>query len=123
MKKFLVAAVGMMAVGLSAPASAADLAARPYTKAPPPIVAPIYDWTGFYIGGNGGWAQNHNCVDFLDAAGVAFASGCPENGSLNDCTSAPMRPCEVFIALQWIGTNSVPRCWRSLTTTFRMHWP
>ncbi|MET4034418.1 opacity protein-like surface antigen, partial [Bradyrhizobium sp. RT4a] len=65
MKKILVAAVGMMAAGLSAPASAADLAARPYTKAPPPIVAPIYDWTGFYIGGNGGWAQNHNCVDFL----------------------------------------------------------
>jgi outer membrane immunogenic protein len=76
MKKILVAAVGMMAAGLSAPASAADLAARPYTKAPPPVVAPIYDWTGFYIGGNGGWAQNHNCVDFLDAAGVAVASGC-----------------------------------------------
>ena len=76
MKKILVGAIGAMALGLSAPASAADLAARPYTKAPPVVVAPIYDWTGFYIGGNGGWAQNHNCVDFLDAAGVAFASGC-----------------------------------------------
>jgi len=30
-------------------ASAADLAARPYTKAPPPMIA-IYDWSGFYIG-------------------------------------------------------------------------
>ena len=76
MKKILIGAIGAMALGLSAPANAADLAARPYTKAPPVVVAPIYDWTGFYIGGNGGWAQNHNCVDFLDAAGVAVASGC-----------------------------------------------
>jgi hypothetical protein len=35
MKKFLiVAAAGLTAMGLAAPASAADLAARPYTKAP-----------------------------------------------------------------------------------------
>src|SRR4051812_19281101 len=55
------------------PAMAADMA----VKAPPPApIIPIYNWTGFYIGGNGGWAQNHNCVDFLDAAGVAVASGC-----------------------------------------------
>lgn len=47
-------------------ASAADLAARPYTKAPPPIVSPVYDWTGFYVGGHvgGGWAdQGHTIVD------------------------------------------------------------
>jgi outer membrane immunogenic protein len=51
MKRILLAAVGLVALGMAAPASAADLAARPYTKAPPPMVAPIYDWTGFYIGG------------------------------------------------------------------------
>src|SRR4051812_49673849 len=34
-------------------ANAADLAARPYTKAPP-MVAAIYDWSGFYVGANGG---------------------------------------------------------------------
>ena len=38
---------------------------------PAPYVAPIYDWTGFYIGANGGWVQSHNCVDFLDSAGCA----------------------------------------------------
>ena len=74
MKKFLLGTVGLLALGMAAPASAADLAARPYTKAPPPMVAPIYDWTGFYIGGNGGWGQSRNCWDFLDAFGVAFAS-------------------------------------------------
>ena len=40
-------------VGLgSAPSIAADLAARPYTKAP--ALAAVYDWTGFYIGVNAG---------------------------------------------------------------------
>jgi outer membrane immunogenic protein len=76
MKKFLLGTVGILALlGAAAPASAADLAARPYTKAPPPVVAPIYDWTGFYIGANGGWGQSHSCVDFVTAAGT-FASGC-----------------------------------------------
>src|SRR5665213_3151697 len=58
MKKFLLGTVGMVALGMaSAPASAADLAARPvYTKAPA-MVAAIYDWSGFYIGINGGWGE------------------------------------------------------------------
>jgi outer membrane immunogenic protein len=73
MKKFLMAAVGLGAVGLAAPASAADMAVK---AAPPPMVAPIYNWTGFYIGANGGWGENHNCVDFINGAGVAVASGC-----------------------------------------------
>ena len=80
MKKFLLATVlatvGVMALGVAAPASAADLAPRPYNKAPPPVVTPIYDWTGFYIGGNGGWAQSRNCVDFFDVTGFDFADGC-----------------------------------------------
>jgi outer membrane immunogenic protein len=59
MKKFLLNTVGLVALGL-APASAADLAARPYTKAPPPMVAPYYDWSGFYIGANGGWGSSRD---------------------------------------------------------------
>ena len=76
MKKFLLGTVGLLALGMAAPASAADLAARPYTKAPPPVVAPIYDWTGFYIGANGGWGQAHACWDLIDVTGVTFADGC-----------------------------------------------
>jgi len=77
MKKFLLGTVGLIALGIAAaPASAADLAARPYTKAPPPIAA-LYDWSGFYIGGNGGWGSARKCWDFLTPAGVFFANeGC-----------------------------------------------
>jgi outer membrane immunogenic protein len=56
MKKFLLGTVALIALGATVPALAADLAARPYTKAPPAVYAPIYNWTGFYIGGHIGGA-------------------------------------------------------------------
>src|ERR1700754_346940 len=76
MKYFLLGTVGLVALGIAAaPASAADLPAKPITKAPPPI--PIYDWTGFYIGGNGGWGTQHRCFEALDLTGVSLGSeGC-----------------------------------------------
>ena len=77
MKKFLLGTAGLIALGMAAPASAADLAARPYTKAPPPMVAPIYDWTGFYIGANGGWGQSRNCWDLVNVVVLGtFDEGC-----------------------------------------------
>jgi outer membrane immunogenic protein len=42
-----------ISAALTGSAVAADLAARPYTKAPVPVAA-VYDWTGFYIGANAG---------------------------------------------------------------------
>jgi outer membrane immunogenic protein len=76
MKTFLLGTVGLVALSLSAPASAADLAARPYTKAPP-VIAAVYDWSGFYIGANGGWGSARNCWDFVTPAGTFIgAEGC-----------------------------------------------
>jgi outer membrane immunogenic protein len=75
MKKFLLATVGVLALGMAAPATAADMAARPYTKAPPPVVAPIYDWSGFYIGANGGYATSRNCWSFESFTGLPFTAG------------------------------------------------
>ena len=70
MKKFLLGTVGLVALGMaSAPASAADLAARPVYKAPP-MVQTVYDWSGFYIGINGGWAQTNDRR--IDAGGALF---------------------------------------------------
>ena len=76
MKKFWLSALAIL--GMAHHASAADLTARPYTKAPPqppaPVVA-IYDWTGFYIGANGGWGQARNCWDFVTPTGTV-RDGC-----------------------------------------------
>lgn len=52
--KLVVALAVFSALGIGT-ASAADLAARPYTKAPPMAVA-VYNWTGWYVGVNGGYA-------------------------------------------------------------------
>ena len=42
-------------LGFATAASAADMPARNYTKAPP-MVAPMFNWTGFYLGVNAGGA-------------------------------------------------------------------
>jgi outer membrane immunogenic protein len=67
-------------IGISS-ASAADLAARPYTKAPV-IVDPIYNWTGFYVGGNAGysWGRSNTAVSFFDT--VTGAPIVPPPGSI-----------------------------------------
>ena len=61
MKKFALAVSILAASAVSA--SAADLAARPYTKAPPPVAVAMYDWSGFYIGANGGYGTSRKCWD------------------------------------------------------------
>jgi outer membrane immunogenic protein len=63
---------------LAGAAQAADLAPRPYTKAPP-VAAPLYDWTGFYIGLNGGGGSSHECLTIFSVAGAAVtpnSEGC-----------------------------------------------
>ena len=54
MKKILLATVALVALG--APALAADLGAAPMYNKAPAYAAPIYNWTGFYIGGHIGGA-------------------------------------------------------------------
>ncbi|ABE61177.1 OmpA-like transmembrane region [Nitrobacter hamburgensis X14] len=62
MKKILLASVAIVGMAAIVPAQAADLAARPYTKAPVYEAAPIYNWTGFYLGGHvgGAFGGDHN---------------------------------------------------------------
>jgi outer membrane immunogenic protein len=64
-KSFLLVTASLLALSAAAPAVAADLAARPYTKAPPAPIAAIYDWSGFYIGINGGGGSAHTTWDFV----------------------------------------------------------
>lgn len=72
MKKILLGSVALVALG-TASAFAADLPARTYTKAPAYVPAPIYNWTGFYIGGHIGGAFNGS--DNLYGSDGRFAGG------------------------------------------------
>ena len=81
--KYLVSGVvaGCAAVGIAGAARAADLPARTYTKAPPPAyVATVYDWSGFYIGVNGGWGNVNNFWNLQTAAGTFPEGGTNGNG-------------------------------------------
>ncbi len=54
MKRMLIGIAAVTSL-LATSAFAADLPARTYTKAPV-YVEPIYNWTGFYVGGNIGYS-------------------------------------------------------------------
>nr|WP_247983986.1 hypothetical protein [Bradyrhizobium sp. 186] len=75
MKKFLLA-VASVVLG-AASVHAADLAAH-YTKAP--VMAPAYNWTGFYVGANvgGQWgSSNPNTSTVYDPFGYFFTTSVP----------------------------------------------
>jgi outer membrane immunogenic protein len=79
MKRFLLASTGMLALaGLIGSAHAADLPRQMVTKAPA-YVAPYYNWTGFYVGvnGGGGWGRSR-----WDSAGSFDTSGALAGGTV-----------------------------------------
>src|SRR5262249_36792146 len=77
MKRALALSVGAVALAaMSFPAAAADLGARPITKAPVAAPPPVYNWTSCYIGVNGGGKWSHLSGDVaVDGVliGVPFA--------------------------------------------------
>src|SRR3979411_353234 len=72
MKRLLLGAAAIIA--FAAPAFAADMPARTYTKAPA-YTAPevVYNWTGFYIGGHVGGAFSGG--NSLEGSGGRFMGG------------------------------------------------
>jgi outer membrane immunogenic protein len=84
-KKLYFVTASIVALGAAVPAFGADLAVRHqmYTKAPPAVAA-IYDWSGFYIGGNGGWGNSHDSWDFIGVGpeGSHDASGATAGGQI-----------------------------------------
>ena len=77
MKAKILAAAALITLGALGSASAADLPMpAPDYKAPPP--PPVYNWTGCYIGGGGGygwWNQDSQVV--VTATGLPFLPRSP----------------------------------------------
>ena len=70
MKRLFAAGVALLA--LAGTAAAADLSAGPYYRAPVPYAVPLFTWTGFYLGVNGGGAFGSST---WDTAGSINTSG------------------------------------------------
>jgi outer membrane immunogenic protein len=105
MKKLLLTAAGLLA--LCGSAFAADLPpAPPVYKAPPPP-APVYSWTGFYIGVNAGYS-----FDGSTGAGIsgftdpsAFGFGPPINAIANGATPITSYRTSGFLGGGQLGYN------------------
>jgi outer membrane immunogenic protein len=82
-KRIFIGIAGIASL-LTTGALAADLAPRPYTKAPV-IVDPGYNWTGFYIGGNVGysWGRSSTTEAFTDALTGTILSAATAKFDLN----------------------------------------
>jgi outer membrane immunogenic protein len=105
MKKFLLATVALVALGATVPALAADLGARTYTKAPA-YAAPIYNWTGFYIGGHigGAFAGNNNFAGIANNGNDGRFLGGVQGGA--DYQFAPNWVLGVEGQYSWLGNNN-----------------
>ena len=73
MNKFLLTTA---LIALAAPAAAADLPSSAPPPAPMLVASPVYNWTGFYVGGHVGWGWSHDSFTAFDSAtGVPVSNG------------------------------------------------
>jgi outer membrane immunogenic protein len=70
MKKLATAIAAIALIGT--PALAADMAVK---APPPPPPAPIYNWTGFYLGGHAGYGWDNDSVNFSGLVPPVFDVG------------------------------------------------
>ena len=73
MRKLLLAGVTFAALGVIGPAEAADLPLEPVYKGGP-LIVPVYDWTGFYLGISGGYSRG-NAANTYAITGFAPVAG------------------------------------------------
>jgi outer membrane immunogenic protein len=80
----VIATAALAAMAVIPAASAADMAPR-YTKAPP-VMVEIWNWTGFYIGGNAGysWGRSNTDVSYFNS--VTGAAIVPPPGSITNAS-------------------------------------
>jgi outer membrane immunogenic protein len=82
--RILSSAIAALVVGLASSAYAADLPVK--APAPAPVMAPVWNWNGFYIGINGGYSWGHSSRDlnfFNPLNGVLLATGTGQGRDMN----------------------------------------
>jgi outer membrane immunogenic protein len=99
MRKMLLAGASFVAAGIG-PALAADLPAKVYTKTPA-VVAPVYNWGGFYIGLNAGGGSSHECYTITSVAGA------PVSPNSEGCHNATGGMVGGQVGYRWQMTNWV----------------
>ena len=98
MKRVLAASFVLAALLTAQGAAAADLSLAPLYKAPPTTAALPYDWSGFYLGinGGGGWGRSNvfgveSDVDWSGLNGTGTSAGCPGGCSTSETWLSTVR--------------------------------
>jgi outer membrane immunogenic protein len=79
MRKLVFAGVTAAALGMVGPAMAADLPVEPVYKGGP-LIVPVYDWTGFYVGISGGYSRGKSADSFTMTGFAPFTGSTQMNG-------------------------------------------
>src|SRR5687768_13986982 len=110
MKKLILALSAVAA--LTGPALAADMAARPYTKAPPVVAA--VSWTGRWISGGGGYGISRTDRDSRDFV-APNAINVQNNTSGSDGWLATAGVgCDYQVAPRWVIGAFVDGTWSDI---------
>jgi outer membrane immunogenic protein len=108
MKKFVLASAGILALGIAS-AQAADVAQRMPAKAPV-YVAPVYNWTGPYIGINGGGSWGRSSFNGPFTTGNFNLSGGMIGGTLGYNWQAGSLVYGVEGDIDWSNTRGSAPC-------------
>jgi outer membrane immunogenic protein len=80
MRKLLLAGATLAALGIGGHATAADLPVEPaYTS---PLIVPVYDWSGFYVGISGGYSRGNVSNTYTFAGFASVGSSTHMNGGV-----------------------------------------
>jgi opacity protein-like surface antigen len=113
MKRAIILGVGLLAAA-TAPVMAADIPMKAPIVAPP--VAAVYNWTGFYIGGNAGWGWGR--AEYLNTANTTFFVTLPDRlpslitpmgSSAADRSATTGKPAASFSASKRCSTGPTSR--------------
>jgi len=106
MKRILLTTVSLGVLALGTPALAADL---PLKARPAPVT--VYDWSGVYVGGFGGYGfGNQNLNNALGPAGFApFTTNWETHGAFGGALSSIARQIEAASALRPSCSAARPR--------------
>lgn len=121
MKRVFLSGVALAA--LLSFANAADIQRRVEQRvAPVPYVVPVYNWTGFYAGINGGWGWGTGSFDGTVASGDLKGSGGLIGGTIGYNWQFNQVVWGVETDLDWSGIKGDDNCSRGTRCEVKNDW-
>jgi len=120
MKKFLLASVGLVAIG-TVEASAADIPRRVAPPRQPVVAVPVFTWTGAYFGINGGYGWGSSSFSGPFTTGSFDVSGGLVGGTLGYNYQVGQAVFGVEGDIDWSGIQGSALCTGTICET-RNNW-